>query len=1353
MSRGKIKMVQKYSIGLDIGVGSVGWACITDDFRIPKFNGRYALGTREFESAETAEVRRIQRGTRRRYNRRIKRIQLLQQTISPLFNNDPSFFMETDEKEKHFWRNNNQFENNSLSETLIRLGENARKYPTIYHLRYALLSEDKSFDPKLIYLALHNLVKYRGHFLNENMTWNASDNEKSLQVQLKQLFEELNNHDYKIKDLDEEYDNIINILEDDTYTSSDKRTSILKIIGKQFREPITLIVGLKADMAKLFPESSNIDLYKEEKLKISFTDEDIAEVYEKLTDEEKVVIDQANTIYQNVILSDLLGNAQTVAEAKVNTYAQFSKDLKLLKRIYNDYFGEKAYRDMFITCRKNQTEYKNTRNEKVLCEFDKFLKVKNKHEEKFYKNLIKRLTPLLSNVSITKNEKKIISDVLEKLERNHFLQKQKGFTNAAIPHQNNVFESEIILKNQQKYYPEITDEMIEKVKDIISFRIPYYIGPLVKEDQKGDFGWAIRKKNDVPVLPWTLDEVIDRSASAEKFINRMTNYCAYLTNEKVLPKHSLLYEQFEVLNELNGIQIRASNDLPDKVHRLSKKEKKWIIENVFQKRKTVTHNILKNELKKGPFKYLILDEEADTLKEIYGTQKEDRFSTSLSSYIDMTKIFGKINDSNLKMIEELIYWITVFEDRDIIRTKIKEKYPQISEKEIKTLINLNYTGWGRLSKRLLNELPADQVNNLTILDIMKNESRVFMEVLAVEKYDLNRRIAKMNLRDSEATVKIKYKDIMDLQGSPAIKKSIWQAILIIEELVDIFGEPENIMIEFAREEGKKERTKNRKKKITELQKAVSRDEHELKQFLREHSRYEEADYQNQRLYLYIIQQGKCLYSGESLNITRLQDYEVDHIYPRSFVKDDGIDNLALVKTDMNQEKGNEKMPLEILSESDKVKQKIFWKKLYDNKLMSQTKYHRLMKESFSDQDKESFFARQLVETRQITKHVKDLLNERFEKTEIHTVNADIVTNLREHSNVPKLRNLNNKHHAVDAALSAIVIQFIINKYGHNFLNFNFKFQEAQKKWRKMLTKYKDKFFLFSDIDKYDKFIHYKTGELLAGRQFLKLINDEIPWQTTKKIGSGEAAFYKQTLFSPKQKQAKYISSKTSKGVYDEMKTDCTYLISYKQLNKKGKEVIKSGFVDLYVIEKYQLQSVSESELAAYLASKISKGKILDAMIHSKIEKYQLINYKGHPFYYVSSGEMHNAKQLVLDPLLLQEIYKIVNSKEDEEFESELLKNIFDSIGKTVITKYAEFLPESRVKRIYEYSNEIDDKESFIHGFNEILKTTSASAARSDLFGARYVKKVSPKEAKFVHQSITGLRYRKPKSYKNELWCK
>ena len=67
----------------------------------------------------------------------------------------------------------------------------------------------------------------------------------------------------------------------------------------------------------------------------------------------------------------------------------------------------------------------------------------------------------------------------------------------------------------------------------------------------------------------------------------------------------------------------------------------------------------------------------------------------------------------------------------------------------------------------------------------------------------------------------------------------------------------------------------------------------------------------------------------------------------------------------------------------------------------------------------------------------------------------------------------------------------------------------------MLTKYQKHFFLFADIDKHDKFTHYQTGELISGREFLNMINDEIPWQTTKKIGSGEGAFYDETIYSPR----------------------------------------------------------------------------------------------------------------------------------------------------------------------------------------------------------------------------------------------
>lgn len=1343
-------MKRPYSIGLDIGIASVGWACMTPDFRILRTNGRYAMGVREFESAETAEVRRIQRGTRRRYNRRIKRIQLLQQTISPLFYDDPGFFIKTGENEKHFWRQSNQFENNSLSETLRHLEKNRRKYPTIYHLRHALITEDKKFHPRLIYLALHNIVKFRGHFLNENMVWNNNENSESLQQLLIELFNELEKHIENIKKPStEEIDEVVLILDADDMTNADKRTSILRIVGREARQPVSLLLGLRANIPLMFAKSDNIEMYEEEKLRLSFSEEDIAEVFETLTDNEKIVVDQAQVIYQNIMLKELLGTATYVAEAKVHAYDEFGEDLRVLKDIYNKHFGEKAYRAMFITSRSQQTEYNKTKDSKFLCTFDQFLNI-HKTEDKFYRDLTRKLKKLLENEKLEEKNKKEVENVIEKLERNQFLQKQKGHMNAAIPHQNNVFEAEMILKQQQKYYPEITEDIINKVKEIIRFRIPYYVGPLVKENNKGNFGWMSRKKKG-RIKPWTVDEIIDRSQSAEDFISRMTSYCAYLTDEKVLPKDSLTYEKFELLNELNGIQIRPSSELPSRKYRLSTEVKEWIIEHVFKKYKNVTHRRLQQELKKSPFPEVILDKNTDSLKEIHGTQKENQFGTNLATFIDMTRIFGNLNTVDLKMLEEIIYWIAVFEEKDILEMKIKEKYPQINKEQLRSLIHLNYTGWGRLSKRLIDELPADQDNNLTILDIMKREPRVFMEVLSIEKYNLNERISEMNVKDKEQFTKIRYKDIDELQGSPAIKKGIWQAILLIEELVDIFGKPEHIMIEFAREEGEKKRTSARKKQISDLQRAVSRDEKELKEFLKEHSGYEEADYRDNRLYLYITQQGKCLYSGDRLNIGRLQDYEIDHILPRSFVKDDSIDNLALVKQKMNQAKGSDKMPLEIIKGADKVRQKLYWKKLHENNMISQSKYFRLMKESFSDQDKESFFARQLVETRQITKHVKDLLDERFEDTEVHPVNANIVTNLRKHSDAIKIRDLNNKHHAVDAAITALIVQFIINKYGHNFLNFNFKYQEARKKWREMFTKYRKNFFLFSDILSHDQFTHFQTGELLTGHQFLSVLNDEMPWQTTKKIGSGEAAFYDETIYSPKAtlgRNPQYTSSKLDRGVHSGVKVDSSYLISYKYLDKQNREKVDSEVVNFLVIEKHQTRGHSEEELALFLAEKVANGKVIKAKIHTRILKHQLVYVDNHPLYFVSSGEMNNAKQFRPDQRTLEKLYQI---KKKENITKELLVDTFERLVSDAIKQYETYLPNSRIKNMKNYTNKIVDFETFNKGLEELFKMASASAARSTTFGGRYTRRLNPSEARFVHQSITGLRYRKPKSYKDELW--
>ena len=64
-----------YSIGLDIGTSSVGWAVVeTNNQKIIRKGNKALWGVRLFDEASTAEDRRNKRSTRRRYDRRRERI-------------------------------------------------------------------------------------------------------------------------------------------------------------------------------------------------------------------------------------------------------------------------------------------------------------------------------------------------------------------------------------------------------------------------------------------------------------------------------------------------------------------------------------------------------------------------------------------------------------------------------------------------------------------------------------------------------------------------------------------------------------------------------------------------------------------------------------------------------------------------------------------------------------------------------------------------------------------------------------------------------------------------------------------------------------------------------------------------------------------------------------------------------------------------------------------------------------------------------------------------------------------------------------------------------------------------------
>jgi CRISPR-associated endonuclease Csn1 len=161
--------MKKFYLGMDIGTESVGMACTDEQYNLLRAKGKDLWAVRLFDEAKDAQERRAKRTARRRLQRRRQRIEWLQGIFAP--------FMEDD---KFFLRLNNSgfYEEDKNAELKTKFSlfadegytdkEFYKEYPTIFHLRRDLITgTDKKVDLRHYYLALHHIVKYRGHFLFE----------------------------------------------------------------------------------------------------------------------------------------------------------------------------------------------------------------------------------------------------------------------------------------------------------------------------------------------------------------------------------------------------------------------------------------------------------------------------------------------------------------------------------------------------------------------------------------------------------------------------------------------------------------------------------------------------------------------------------------------------------------------------------------------------------------------------------------------------------------------------------------------------------------------------------------------------------------------------------------------------------------------------------------------------------------------------------------------------------------------------------------------------------------------------------------------------------------------------------
>ncbi len=852
--------LKEYNIGLDIGVGSCGW-CVTDkNSNILKKGKSHTWGAHIFEEADTAKNRRMYRGAKRRLTRRKERINILQSLLLedlekeypnflPLLRESSLTFDDKTKSESILGVKYNLFSDKNMTDKTY-----FEKFPTIYHLRNYLINTNEKVDLRLVYLAIHHIIKYRGNFLYEgDFAENTSEVEENLKNLLSWLSDE---YDIYMKTNQEE---LIKILQNKKDTKANKKEKILNLFDydKDEKALITNIVssflGYAFDISKIF----DIEI---EKTKISYSSEiENEDEIISLLDNNSEIYQNMKTIYSWFTLQDILGGREFISKAFIDKYNKYTNDLKLLKKIYKTYLPDE-YNAMFKKIGKDNYVAYNGKNQGKTC--------KKCSPDEFLSNLKKVIEKLPDECEEKAN-------ILSEIADNNFLVKLNVTDNGAIPHQLHGKELKIILENQGKYYKTIRDNK-EKILDLFSFRIPYYVGPLAKKEGQSKWAWVVRKNNE-KILPWNFENVVDEDATAEKFIRRMTNKCTYLVNEDVMPKQSLLYSEFCVLNELNNVRVNNKH--------IAKDSKRRIIEDIFKKQKKVTAKNIRDWYRK----------EGIEAKNISGLSDGNTFNSNMSSYIDLNRILGKVDEDNYEECENIIYWITIFEDKKILKRKIKKEYSKLTDEQVNQLVKLRYTGWSRLSKELLLGIKSN--DNENIMQKLKDTPLNFMQIINNDEYGFNKKIEE---RMPKAVGKITYKDIDEIPTSPANKRAIWKAMSIVKEICKVMKkEPNNIYIEFARNEEKNKTLKdNRAKKLLKKYDEIEKQIKYLKEYdnnvYKELKKHQSDKTLEEKLYLYFIQNGKCLYSGKKLNIDELSLYEVDHIIPQSYRKDDSIDNKALV---------------------------------------------------------------------------------------------------------------------------------------------------------------------------------------------------------------------------------------------------------------------------------------------------------------------------------------------------------------------------------------------------------------------------------------------------------------------------
>lgn len=1039
---------------------------------------------------------------------------------------------------------------------------------------------------------------------------------------------------------------------------------------------------------------------------------------------------------------------QYLSEARIASYEKHKEDLKVLKSVFRKYKTAKDYDRFFRSdIDGSYGDYVGSYNSG-----EKHRRRGSKHTaEDFYSAVKKELK------NCNQDDEKV-GYILSEIELGTFMPKQLTASNGVIPFQAHYKELNAILENASGYLPFLNDidpesglTKKEEILRIFSFKIPYYIGPLTEQSKgNGGNGWVVRREAG-PVRPWNLSQKVDIAATSEEFIQRMVRRCTYMAGEKVLPKASLAYERFSLLNELNNIRIDGE--------RLDPNLKQEIYGELFLCGKGVTRKRLAS--------YLASRGLIENENQISGI--DERIHGQLTSYHRFYQIFGDElkKDPCREMVEDIIYLSTIFGDeKKFLREKLNEKYGErLDRNTMKRILALKFTDWGKLSGAFLNLQGVQYGTNecMALSEALWRTPYNMMELINSDEFSFKQNLSKEMANQLGVLQDVTFDDLEEMYLSAPVKRMVWQTILVMKELEKVLGSaPSRVFVEFTREHQESRQTVSRKQQFLKLY-LGSEFEQEWKDLIERSE--ENGTIRSKKMYLYLHQKGVDLYTGEPIVLEDLFDsgkYDIDHIYPQSLTKDDNLDNNMVLtdKTVNNRKQDNYPLPAEI-----RRKMQGLWFSLHQSHFINDEKYKRLTgTEPLTDDQLAGFIARQLVETSQGTKAVADILKCVLPtESKVIYSKAHAVSDFRNQYGLFKSRVVNDMHHAHDAYLNIVVG----NSYYVKFTDSPYRY--IKERYSKGKDRYNLPRLFETDISngKETAWIGSgkHTGETSQTERgtivtVRKVLSKPSPLMTRLTF-TGHGGLTDQTIYSAeKSKPQVYLPLKGTDARYDVTKyggvtsAKTAYFILVESL--KGKKKIRTlEVVPIYLATQAEKNpSVLEKYCEDFL--KLKKPMI----VLRKIKLQSLVKWNGYFLningkFDSSRLAVRNATSMLLSAEDVKYIKKLEKYTEKQEQDTTITREDNVKLYDQLTMKHTIGIFSRRPNPIGNILTK--DRPAFetlsvadqISALLEIIKTTAiVVGGQADLTligekkgsGRMYISKnvTNASEMKLFHQSVTGL---------------